>query len=290
MLLLAHAALRGRVEAATVDHGLRAGSAAEAGHVAEICAVLSVPHRTLPVRVGKGNLQAEARSARYAALGEWVECRGLEALATAHQMDDQAETLLMRLNRGSGLSGLAGIRARTGIPGCGGRLIRPLLGWRRAELAGVVAASALEAVADPSNSDEDFDRVRIRKALTGAPWIDSEGLARSAALLAEADETLAHFIGRERNECVTDRPDGGLRYHALRSGLPGANPLRIGVIQSVFRQLGSAIERGAAARLIEALIAGERSNVAGIQAIARDADGERVWDFAPENPRRTGQA
>ncbi len=287
LLLLARTALPGRIDAATVDHRLRAESAEEARLVAMVCARLDVPHCTLAVSVDVGNLQDRARKVRYAALGDWVEAQRLEGLATAHQLDDQAETLIMRLNRGSGLSGLVGIRARTGIPGCGGRLIRPLLNWRRAELAELVAASGIAGVVDPSNSDDAFDRVRIRKALAGAPWIDAEALARSAALLADADEMLAHFISRERIECVAERPEGGLRYHALRIGPPGANPLRIGVVQGIFRQLGSAIDRGAAARLIESLIAGQRGNVAGIQAMPRDFEGERVWDFETENTRRT---
>ena len=102
MLLLAHAALPGRIEAATVDHGLRTESAAEAGAVAGFCADMGVPHTSLKVEVAPGNLQSQARDARYAALGRWLEERGLAALVSAHHADDQAETLLARLNRASG--------------------------------------------------------------------------------------------------------------------------------------------------------------------------------------------
>jgi tRNA(Ile)-lysidine synthase len=132
LLLLAHAAMPGLVEAATVDHGLRSESADEAAFVAEICGKLGVPHATLKVTVGAGNLQAEARAARYAALAGWMAERGLAALATAHHADDQAETLILRLNRGSGVAGLAGVRARGLVPGTRLPLLRPLLGWRRA--------------------------------------------------------------------------------------------------------------------------------------------------------------
>src|SRR3569833_2120210 len=111
LLLLAKAAIPERVEAATVDHGLRPESAREAAMVAELCAAYGIPHRILTVKVARGNLQDKARAARYAALGNWMAERGLSALATAHNADDQAETLLMRLNRGFGEDGHAGVRA-----------------------------------------------------------------------------------------------------------------------------------------------------------------------------------
>ena len=98
LLLLAHAALPGRVKAATVDHGLRQESADEADRVARYCAELGVAHTTLTVSVARGNTQEQARKASYAALGDWAKENDLGALATAHQMDDQAETFLMRLN------------------------------------------------------------------------------------------------------------------------------------------------------------------------------------------------
>ncbi|HZU63565.1 MAG TPA: tRNA lysidine(34) synthetase TilS, partial [Novosphingobium sp.] len=131
LLLLAHAAWPGRVAAATVDHGLRPESAGEAAEVARICAGLGVAHATLPVSIGPGNIQTEARTARYAALAQWMAAEGLAALATAHHADDQAETLLLRLNRASGVAGLAGVRARALVPGSRLLLLRPLLGWRR---------------------------------------------------------------------------------------------------------------------------------------------------------------
>ncbi|MEQ1639906.1 MAG: tRNA lysidine(34) synthetase TilS, partial [Novosphingobium sp.] len=188
LLLLAHAALPGRVAAATVDHGLRAESAAEAGFVADVCARLGVPHAILQVELAKGNVQAEARAARYAALAGWIAAAGLAALATAHHADDQAETLLLRLNRGSGVAGLAGVRAKGLIPGTRLPLLRPVLGWRRAELAKLVAG--LDAVQDPSNTDDRFDRARLRKALAGVDWLDASALAQSAAHLADADAAL----------------------------------------------------------------------------------------------------
>src|SRR4051794_12496212 len=189
LLLLAAAAFPGLVRAATVDHRLRPEAAAEAAHVGSICAALGIPHGILAVTVAGGaSVQARAREARYAALGGWMAEAGLGVLLTGHHQDDQAETLLMRLGRGSGLAGLAGIRPVARIAGI--KVCRPLLGWRRSDLAAIVAAAGLRALDDPTNADETHDRVRMRRCLAEAPWLDAPALARSAAALAEAEEAL----------------------------------------------------------------------------------------------------
>jgi tRNA(Ile)-lysidine synthase len=282
LLLLAHAAFPGRVKAATVDHGLRAESAAEAAEVGRLCAGLGVQHRVLAAVVeqaGEG-LQAAARSARYAALAEWMRSEGLGLLLTAHHADDQAETLLMRLNRGSGVAGLAGVRAEGGVPGTEGRLrlCRPLLGWRRAELQAIVDAAGLEAAQDPGNCDEAYDRARIRRRLGEAPWLEPAALARSAALLSEAESALEWAAGplfaarAEAGEgAVTLRPHGlppellrRLVLRCLRSLTPGAKP------------------RGEAlAAFIAALQAGGTATLGGVKG----AGGEE-WRFEPAPPRR----
>ena len=281
MLLLAHAALPGRIEAATVDHGLRTESAAEAGAVAGFCADMGVPHTSLKVEVAPGNLQSQARDARYAALGRWLEERGLAALVSAHHADDQAETLLARLNRASGVAGLAGVRARGQAPGTQLPLLRPLLGWRRAELADVVAAAGATALQDPSNSDERFDRVRLRKALAGAHWLDIAALASSAAHLADADAALDWAAQREWAEAVS-REGLGLTY---RARAPRAIALR--VLARIVDELGGEEVRGSAlARLFDALRAGQTASIGNLVARATHAG----WSFTRAPKRRAGQS
>lgn len=276
LLVLAQAARPGMVEAATVDHCLRAESADEAQMVARLCQDIGITHATLQVTVGSGNLQAEARAARYRALDEWMDERGLELLATAHHADDQAETLLMRLNRGSGLSGLAGVRASGLVPGSQRRLIRPLLGWCKHELCNLVRAAGIDPALDPSNANEDFDRVRMRNALAGANWLDPSAIAQSAAHLADAAEAIEWCIAQEWRSSVSER-EGGLFY------LPRApRAVRLGVLVRAIGELGSEPRGSSAARLLDLLEQGKGGNVAGV--LAKCAEGG--WMLRREPPRR----
>jgi len=210
LLLLAAAARPGHVEAATVDHGFRPEARDEAEAVAAVCERLAVPHAILTARwteVPEAAIQERARGQRYRLLGYWAEERALDAIATGHHADDQAETLLMRLARGSGVRGLAGMRPRSITPGAHVRLLRPLLGWRRAELGEVCACAGLQPAADPSNRDERFERVRVRGALAERDWLDAAALARSAAHLAEADEALGWAARGQWDKTVDSRRD-----------------------------------------------------------------------------------
>ena len=216
---------------------------------------------------------------RYAALAAWIERRGLAALATAHHADDQAETLLMRLNRGSGVAGLAGVRAKGLAPGTQAPLLRPLLTWRRAELAGVAQAAGLAPVQDPGNADDRFDRARMRKALGRADWLDVAAIATSAGHLAQADAALDWAARREWAECV--RKEGlGLVY---RPSAPRAIALR--VLARLVEELGGEPVRGSAvARLFDALIAGKTSSIG--ELVARPLHG--AWTFT-RAPQRRGK-
>jgi tRNA(Ile)-lysidine synthase len=280
LLLLARAAFPGEVEAATVDHGLRPESAAEAAFVARLCGGLAVPHRTLPVAVSRGGegVQAEARAARYAALAGWAAEQGLSRLLTAHHADDQAETLLMRLNRGAGIAGLAGVRARRPLGG-GILLCRPLLGWRREELAAIVGAAGLAPVDDPSNRDPAYDRSRLRARLAEMDWLDVAALAHSASALAEAEEALAATA----SELAAGRIEASGGAVLLRpQGVP-AELLRRLLLAALRRVAPGASPRGSQLSALAAdLRAGRRVTLSGVRCSGEGA----LWRFEPEPRRR----
>ncbi|WP_198378832.1 tRNA lysidine(34) synthetase TilS, partial [Neoroseomonas rubea] len=170
----------GDLLALVVDHGLRAESADEARHVAELLAGQGIPARILALGLAPGvRVQERARAARLAALTEAAVLDGRPWLLLGHHRADQAETLLFRALRGSGPDGLAAMaEARDG----GGVLIlRPLLRASPAELEAVVAAAGLAPVRDPSNRDHRFARIRLRDALD-----DPGGTAPGIAALAAA--------------------------------------------------------------------------------------------------------
>ena len=180
------------VEAVTVDHGLRPEAAEEAAHVGEICRGLGVAHTVLRWEGwdGKGNLQDHARQNRYALIAGWARERALPSVALGHTMDDQAETVLMRLAREAGVEGLASMRLVFEREGA--RFDRPFLFDRRADLRAYLTARGVRWIEDPSNEDEGYGRVRARKALDLlAPLgIGTEKLFRVALHLRDASDAL----------------------------------------------------------------------------------------------------
>lgn len=195
MLALAHGWARVMgigLHVVTIDHGLRATSAAEAAMVAAECAALGHPHTTLHWHWdGTGNLQDEARLARLQLIEDW---RGdIAHVLFAHTRDDQAETLLMRLARGSGVEGLSSMAPKRRPQGLGFWQLRPLLGSARADLRHYAKTLRLPFVDDPSNDDPRFDRVRARRALAALAdlGLTAEGLAETAARMDRARTALA---------------------------------------------------------------------------------------------------
>ena len=285
LLLLAAAARPGRVEAATIDHALRIEAREEAETVGDLCRTLEVPHAILTARWDQPPVTAieeRARKERYRLLGYWAEERGLAAVVTAHHAEDQAETLFMRLARGSGVKGLAAIRPRSIVSGAHVRLVRPLLGWRRSELEAICSDAGLEPVRDPSNDDEQFERVRVRRAIAEASWIDAGAVARSAAHLGDADDALKWAADNEWRRAVDEHRDR-ISYR------PGAAPAEIvrRIVTRVLRKLASEGEadlRGAELdRLLGTLRESGTATLRGVQC-----SGGSVWRFSRAAPRRWG--
>ncbi len=310
LLLLAHRAGFDAV-ALTVDHGLRPEAAAEAEQVAAICAGLGVPHAVLPVTVPRAaSIQAAAREARYAALANWCEAHGVRWLMTAHHADDQAETLLMRLSRGSGLGGMSGIRARRPIHGpvddpddpldgraggdvygcAGGRvgdcvdrhavmLLRPLLAQRKQDLAALVESAGITAADDPSNRSAAYDRTAVRAMLAGG-GVDAAGAAATAKHLAEAEAALAWvadeaWAGRARRI--------GEDVSLDCRGLPAEVARRLAL--RAFREIsGTEPDGPALQRLLSALSAGRGGTLCGVRA-----ESGPYWRFGRETQRRTAK-
>lgn len=223
----ARTAARPPVLAATVDHGLRPGSATEAEAVGRLAAALGLPHRILAWEGGKPRtgVQAAARAARRDLLTKLAREVGASHVASAHTRDDQAETVLMRLARGSGIGGLGGMARDTSLvpagcspppsanasspsprkrgerPGEGLLLTRPFLDLPKSRLVATLRAHGISFAEDVSNSDPRFTRVRWRAlmpALSGE-GLDARSLARLAARARRADAALElATLGAER--------------------------------------------------------------------------------------------
>lgn len=284
LLLLAHAVLADRCVAATVDHGLRPESADEARWVAACCADRNIRHRTLaaplPARSGcTANLSARARDLRYRLLEDARVEVGATAIATAHHAEDQLETVVMRLNRGSGVGGLAGVRNRTGA------IVRPLLGWRRAELSAIVADAGIFPVADPTNTDDRFDRARLRKALAGADWLDPLAATHSAAALADADAALDWAVRDIAARCCT-LASGEAHCRPPRD-LPPELQRRL-LRLCVVHVAADAVPRGdSLTRAIRSLADGRAITISGVLATSMKGPDAPLWYFRPAPPRRS---
>lgn len=180
--------------AATVDHGLRPGSRAEAQQAGQAAQALGIAHEILTWRrEGGGNLMAAAREARLRLLSDWARRRGLDAVLLGHTLDDQAETLVMRLHRGAGVDGLSGMAAARRAHGA--LWLRPMLAVGRADLRDWLRGRAIGWAEDPTNDNDAFERIRARKALAGLD-LPAAQLAQSAENLAMARDALCAFAAQ----------------------------------------------------------------------------------------------
>ncbi|MFN3619486.1 tRNA lysidine(34) synthetase TilS [Sphingorhabdus sp.] len=274
LLLLAQQLIPDKLVAATVDHQLRPESGDEARYVQNICRALGVPHLILtPDEAICGNIQSSARAARYALLDRAADAESCRHIATAHHADDQLETMLMRLARGSGVDGLSAIRARNG------RVIRPLLGFPKSELVDICARADIRPMDDPSNTNADFDRVAMRIWLAAAQHpFAADRAARSASALAEASDALvwmadmlaAERIRRESGSLVCDF-----------SNIPKELKRRL-LIRCLLELDPNLTPRGEAIeRLLVDLTSGRTTTIGNIKCM-----GGRYWQFSDAPPRR----
>jgi tRNA(Ile)-lysidine synthase len=194
-----------RLFAVTVDHGLRAEAVREAREVKRLARALDLPHRTMRWQGTKprAGLPAAARAARYRLLAQAAQAVGATHIFTAHTRDDQAETLLMRMMRGSGIAGLSAMARETERNGV--VLARPFLDVPKSRLVATLKKAKIDFADDPTNRDMNFTRPRIRALMPvlAAEGGDARNLARLAARLARA------------NAAVDVLVDGAERYLAL---------------------------------------------------------------------------
>jgi tRNA(Ile)-lysidine synthase len=213
-----------RLVAVTVDHGLRPEAAREARDVKRLADALDLPHRTLRWTGPKprSGLPAAARDARYRLLAKAARANGATHILTAHTRDDQAETLLMRMARGSGLAGLSAMARQSEREGV--VLARPFLQISKSRLLATLAEAKLGFAVDPSNSDARFTRPRFRALMPAlaSEGCDSRNLARLASRLARANAALELLVdGAERFLALKDHaaahPESDARPFNARS-------------------------------------------------------------------------
>ena len=187
------------IAAVTVDHGLRDGSAKEAAGVAKYCAEIGVEHEVLLWQDwdGHGNLQAVARDARYRLMADWAARNGVGGIVLGHTKDDGAETYVMRLSRKAGVDGLAAMD--TEFERGGMRYARPLWMVTRKELRDYLTRNDVAWVEDPSNYDVDFERVRVRKALSelAGLGLGADALQHSSIVMRQARDALEFYTAQE---------------------------------------------------------------------------------------------
>lgn len=303
-----------RLFAATVDHGLRPQSKHEARAVSRLARALGVPHHTFPWRGKKPatGIQEAARAARYRLLADFAQATGADHIVTAHTLDDQAETVLMRMCRGSGLTGLGGMRkvtplspslrsARTArrVARSGDVLLmRPLIDTPKARLIATLEREKIAFSEDASNRDPRFARARLREIMgvLAGEGLDAGRLASLARRLRRADaalETAADTAARtvsqwpwsmegpiifDRDEFLNIPAELGLRLLGRAVGHVGdEGPVELGKLE----------------RLYERLVGGKRAAGEGLRSTlagAVVAMGEKGLTVERAPPRRRQRA
>ncbi|MBX9650774.1 MAG: tRNA lysidine(34) synthetase TilS [Xanthobacteraceae bacterium] len=288
--------------AVTVDHGLRPEAAREARDVKRLARELDLPHRTLRWTGAKpkAGLPAAARAARYRLLAQAAKASGATHILTAHTRDDQAETLLMRMLRGSGIAGLAAMARESEREGVW--LARPLLDVPKSQLVATLNKAKVAFADDPTNRDAAYTRPRLRALMPALAEEggDSRNLARLAYRLARANAALEVLVdGAERYLALRDRNDAsrfGFDVSAF-AGLP--EEIRLRLLKRAIDRVGheGSAELGKLEALLTALDRAhlDRANTGGpfqlkqtlAGAVIR-LTGERIH-VDPAPPRRGGR-
>jgi tRNA(Ile)-lysidine synthase len=252
-----------RLVAVTVDHGLRAEAAAEAREVKRLARTLDLPHRTMRWTGAKPEtgLPAAARAARYRLLAQAARASGATHILTAHTRDDQAETLLMRLLRGSGIAGLAAMARESDRDGV--LLARPFLHVSKSQLVATLQKAKVGFVDDPTNRDLNFTRPRIRAVMPvlAAEGGDARNLARLASRLARANAAVEVLVdGAERYLALREReaPRSGFDANAF-AAMP--EEIRLRLLKRAIDRFGH--ERPAELGKVETLLSALDRAVAG---------------------------
>jgi tRNA(Ile)-lysidine synthase len=228
----------------TVDHGLRPESGREAQQVVTWARGLGFDAHKLSWRETKPatGLQAQARKARYRLMAQWCARHEADGVVSAHTLDDQAETFLMRLARGSGSEGLSAMARDTIVHGV--RVLRPLLEIRREKLRVFVKGEGQAFFDDPSNDDTRFERVRVRKAqlALSRAGITPQALAMAARRMGRAREALERSTDGLQGQCVTFENEG----HAivdLAAFAAAPEEIRLRLLARLFARIGGSSDR-----------------------------------------------
>ncbi len=280
-----------RLYAATVDHGLRREGADEAAAVANLAKTHGIAHKTLRWEGDKPTtrVQERAREARYRLLGAHAAQLGLSAVVTAHHLDDQAETVLFRLARGSGIAGLAGMASRSQRDGV--TIFRPLLAYPKSALVAFCEREGIAYASDPSNEDLHYARPRLRKLMleVAREGLDAPTLARLARRAALVEEALiAQTIAAEKRL-------GLVATGACDASALFAEPFEIArrLLTLAFAAIGGEAPERVSLEKMEALTAALRdagrdgrifsANVAGARVVC---NGKGRLQVGKEPPRR----
>ena len=267
----------------TIDHGLRAETKEESALVTDLCARWDLPHHVeyWAGWTGTGNLQASARDARYELMADWAYGNDISHVALGHTADDQAETFLMRLARGAGVDGLSAMAPRKVRHGV--TWVRPFLRIERSALRTYLRAAQLDWCEDPSNENRDFERVRVRDALTvlGSLGVQTQALVDVAQHMSRAREALdwqTFLAARDAATTVRGVIARDLRKFRM---LPEESARRL-LVQALTWTSGSMYppRRDAVARTLSAVRAGQAATLDGCQILIKD---NVIWVFRELN-------